>query len=443
MNSLSRIPTRLTIRLLFPLVALLSVFPLNAQENGRTLLVVDGLFDGTDTTRQDQRTTVVIRGSVIEAIETGRVPTQDGDQVIRLEGHTLLPGMIDLHVHLLSESNPASYLQRFTSNPADLAIKGTVYARRTLEAGFTTVRDLGGETTAIKALRDGINNGMVVGPRILAATASLATTGGHGDPSNGLSEALAFHPTADDGVVNSPSDARQAVRARYKAGADTIKITATGGVLSMAKNGQNPQFTEEEIRAVVDAANDYGFIVAAHAHGAEGIKRAVRGGVTTIEHGTFMDEEAFELMKQHGTWFVPTISAGRFVAEKAKIPGYFPEIIRPKAAEIGPVIQETAGAAYRAGVKIAFGTDCGVCPHGSNGKELGYMVEAGMPAAEALVAATRSAAEVLRLEGEIGTIEVGKQADLIAVPGNPLESIEIMEAPTFVMKGGTVFKQSP
>ena len=245
-------------------------------------------------------------------------------------------------------------------------------------AGFTTVRDLGGDVAP--HLRDAIAQGLVKGPRIYAAGKAIGTTGGHADPRNGMNAEISHAlgaPGPTEGVINSVDDARQAVRQRYKEGSDLIKITATGGVLSFAKSGDAPQFTVEEIRAVVDTARDYGYTVAAHAHGKEGMRRAIEGGVTSIEHGTYMDEEIFELMKKHGTWYVPTISAGRFVAEKSKVPGYFPEIVRPKAAKIGAQIQDTFGKAWRAGVKIGFGTDQGVAPHGDNAREFGYMVETG------------------------------------------------------------------
>jgi imidazolonepropionase-like amidohydrolase len=239
--------------------------------------------------------------------------------------------------------------------------------------------------------------------------------------------------------VNSVDDARQAVRQRYKDGSDVIKITATGGVLSYAKSADAPQFTVDEIKAIVDTAKDYGYKVAAHAHGTEGMKRAVLGGVTSIEHGTYMSDEVMSLMKQKGTWYVPTIYAGRFVAEKAKIDGYFPDIIRPKAARVGAQIQDTAGKAYRNGVKIGFGTDMGVGPHGDNAREFVYMVEAGMPASFALQAATINAAQVLGADDQ-GVIETGKRADIVAVPGNPLEDINAVLKVDFVMKDGTVYK---
>ncbi len=385
--------------------------------------------------------TIVVEGETIAAVEEGFAGVENGDTLIDLSAHTVLPGLMDMHVHLTSQqAGAASYLERFQQTPADATIKALIYARRTLLAGFTTVRDVGGETTAILAVRDAINRGDMPGPRIFAATAALATTGGHGDRTNGMRPDLQGDPGPKQGIVNSVEDARKAVRQRYKEGADLIKITATGGVLSLAKSGQNPQFTEEEIRAIVETANDYGFMVAAHAHGAEGMKRAIRAGVTTIEHGTYMDEEAFELMKEHGTYFVPTISAGNFVAEKAAVPGYFPEIIRPKAAAIGPVIQETFARAYRAGVPIAFGTDCGVCPHGSNGQEFLYMVEGGMAPMAAIQSATVVTARLLGIQDETGSITTGKAADLIAVEGDPIADVTELQDVRFVMRAGLVHK---
>ncbi|MFO7694746.1 MAG: amidohydrolase family protein, partial [Vicinamibacterales bacterium] len=241
------------------------------------------------------------------------------------------------------------------------------------------------------------------------------------------------------GVVNGVDDARQAVRQRYKDGSDVIKIAATGGVMSYAKSGDAPQFMADEIRAIVETAKDYGYAVAAHAHGKEGMKRAIEGGVTSIEHGTYMDEEIFALMKKHGTWYVPTISAGRFVAEKAKVPGYLPEIVRVKAERIGAQIQDTFAQAYKSGVKIAFGTDSGVGPHGDNALEFGFMVEAGMPAAEALQSATLRAAEVLG-ESDLGQVVPGFRADVVAVPGNPLTDIALTSQVAFVMKDGVVYR---
>jgi imidazolonepropionase-like amidohydrolase len=228
---------------------------------------------------------------------------------------------------------------------------------------------------------------------------------------------------------------------RYKEGSDLIKITATGGVLSLAVNGQNAQFTVEELRAIITTAHEYGLKVAAHAHGTEGMKRAVEAGIDSIEHGTFMNDEVIGLMKQHGTYFVPTISAGKFVVEKAKIPGYFPAVVVPKALLMGPLMQATFQRAYQSGVKIAFGTDQGVAPHGENAKEFQYMVEAGMPAMKAIQSATIESARLLGAEKTLGSVEVGKFADLVAVVGDPLVDIKLMQQVTFVMKAGVVYKQ--
>ncbi|HET9472273.1 MAG TPA: amidohydrolase family protein, partial [Steroidobacteraceae bacterium] len=397
--------------------------------------VIDGISDAVKTNQ-----TVVIVDGKITAIEPGfRIPA-DGDRVIDLRQGTLLPGLFDMHVHLTGEHNKNSEVQDYTLNEGDVAIDGVVYAERTLLAGFTTVRDLGDEYRASIALRNAINGGKVPGPRIIAAGKAIASTGGHADPTNGWARKFPANPGPEEGVINSVEDARKAVRQRYKEASDTIKITATGGVLSIAKSGQNPQMTEEEIRAVVNAARDYGFKVAAHAHGTEGIKRAIRGGVDTIEHGTFMDDEAIKLMKERGTFYVPTISAGRWVYEQAQKPDYFPAIVRPKALQVGPQIQQTFAKAYKAGVRILFGTDTGVNPHGTNGREFRYMVESGMPAMEVIRVATSVPAKFLDLDDRTGSIAVGKLGELVGVPGDPLQDIAVMERVVFVMKDNTVYK---
>jgi imidazolonepropionase-like amidohydrolase len=315
-----------------------------------------------------------------------------------------------------------------------------LFAQRTLLAGFTVVRNLGDAYNVTVALRNAIEDGDVIGPRIFTAAKSLASTGGHADPTNGWASTIMGNPGPVDGVVNSVEDARRAVRQRYKDGADWIKITATGGVLSVATSGQNPQFTVQELEAIVDTAADYGLRVAAHAHGTEGMKRAVLAGVASIEHGTYMSDEVMELMRDRGTWYVPTILAGKWVAEKAEIDGFFPELVRPKAAAIGPVIHDTFRRAYEAGVPIVFGTDTGVSPHGDNAREFGLMVEAGMPPMEAIRSATSVAAEFLGIEERYGSLAKGKQADVVAVPGNPLENIHVMENVAFVRKAGKVYK---
>ena len=397
------------------------------------------LFDARSGKLLDDRTVVVREGKIAEVI-AGHADVQ-GTKAVDLSGHTCTPGWTDLHVHLSSESSPKAYEEEFRLADVDFAYRSVGYAKKTLLAGFTSVRDLGGEV--VLHLRNAINQGLVEGPRIWAAGTAIGTTGGHADPTNGYNAELSHllgPPGPTEGVVNSVDDARQAVRQRYKEGSDVIKITATGGVLSYAKSADAPQFTVDEIKAIVDTAKDYGYRVAAHAHGTEGMKRAVLGGVTSIEHGTYMSDEVMSLMKQKGTWYVPTIYAGRFVADKAKTEGYFPEIIRPKAQRVGAQIQETAGKAYRNGVKIAFGTDMGVGPHGDNAREFLYMVEAGMPAAYVLQAATINAAQVLGVDDQ-GVVEVGKRADIVAVPGNPLEDIKTVLNVDFVMKDGAIYKQ--
>jgi imidazolonepropionase-like amidohydrolase len=384
---------------------------------------------------------VVVEGTTIRGVDPGVAAGAAGDTVIDLRTETCLPGLIDAHVHLTSEYTASSALDRFRLNPPDLAFKSVVFAERTLLAGFTTVRDLGGSAGVNVSLRNAIQAGRIRGPRVLTAGRSVATTGGHADPTNGMRADLAAYPTPEDGVINGPEDARRAVRQRYKDGADVIKITATGGVLSVASSGHNPQFTDEELRAVVEVASDYGFKVAAHAHGAEGLKRAVRAGVASIEHGTFLDDESVDLMKRHGTYYVPTIVAGKWVAEKSKIDGFFPEIVRSKAAAVGPVIQAAFAKAYKAGVKIAFGTDTGVSAHGDNAREFGYMVEAGMPALDAIRAATLDAATLLGIADTLGAVEAGKLADIVAVPQDPTVDIAAMQRVTFVMKNGVVYKR--
>jgi imidazolonepropionase-like amidohydrolase len=407
----------------------------------KTLIHAGRLIDGTSDTARTS-VTVVVEGDRIAAVIDGHTAPAPGDTVIDLRAATLMPGLMDMHVHITSEqSGAAGYAERFYLNPADVALRATTYARKTLLAGFTTVRDCGAGEKLNLALRDAIAKGWVVGPRIVAA-GGVTTTGGHGDATNGLATELqeALAPRLP-GTANGPDEMRAAVRQRYKDGVDFIKIAATGGVLSLARSGQAPLFTESELAAVVETARDYGLSVAAHAHGTEGMLRAVRAGVRSIEHGTYMTEEVMTAMKARGTWFVPTISAGRFVAEKAKIDGYFPAIVRPKAAAIGPQIQDTFARAWRAGVKIAFGTDQGVAPHGENGREFVYMVEAGMPPMAAIKSATSEAARLAGLEEELGTVEPGKIADLVAVPGDPLADIAQMTRVGFVMKNGVVLAQ--
>jgi len=370
-----------------------------------------------------------------------------GGARVDLDRLTCLPGLMDMHTHLTSETRPQaeSFRDRLMLNPADHAFRSVGYAEKTLMAGFTTARNLGAGQAVDIALKHAIDQGLVKGPRLFVSGKSIATTGGHADPSNSLNreftEALG-EPGPDQGVINGAEAARHAVRARYREGADLIKITATGGVLSLAASGHAPQFTDEELRAVIETAKDYGFHVAAHAHGAEGMKRAIRAGVRSIEHGTYMDDEAIRLFKEHGTWWVPTISAGRYVAQKAALPDYYAPIVRPKAAAIGPQIDATFARAWKAGVKIAFGTDAGVFPHGENAKEFAHMVEDGMPPLEAIRSATLASAQLLDMADKLGSVEAGYLADLIAVDGDPLDDVTALQRVRFVMKDGAVY-QSP
>jgi imidazolonepropionase-like amidohydrolase len=405
----------------------------------KTIIQCGNLIDAKSNDVQPQMT-IVVEGNKIVAIDKGFTKPGKDDKFIDLSKKTVLPGLIDMHVHLEGETNKDQVLQKFTLSEADIAFKATAFAKTTLLAGFTTVRDLGGTGVNI-ALRNAINQNTVIGPRIFTAGKAIATTGGHADPTNGYRKDLMGDPGPKEGVINGPDDARQAVRQRYKDGADLIKITATGGVLSIAKDGSGPQFTDEELAAIIQTAKDYGMHTAAHAHGAEGMKRAVLAGITTIEHGTKMTEEIMDLMIQKGTYYVPTITAGRFVADMAKQPGYYHPLVVPKALEIGPQIQGTFAKAYKRGVKIAFGTDAGVFPHGQNAKEFGYMVEGGMPPIEAIKAATIVNAQILQISDKVGTLETGKLADIIATDENPLTNIHTLEKVVFVMKEGVIYRQ--
>ena len=423
----------------FLIVAFLLLFNFLQVLSSATVIHAGLLINGESSVPSPEMS-IVIEGSKIQAIETGYITPDSEDEFIDLSGYTVLPGLMDMHVHLSSEYSKNSYQERISLNAGDYAIRAVSNAEKTLMAGFTSVRNLGDSGGVSISLRNAINKGIVIGPRIFSSGTTIASSGGHGDSTNSLNQSLTSDPGPAEGIVNSVNDASKAVRFRYKEGADLIKITATGGVLSNAKNSQNPQLTEEEITQIVNMARDYGFKVAAHAHGSEGIKRAVRAGVHSIEHGTLMDDEGMRLMREKGTYYVPTIIAGLWVAEKAQDPDFFPELVRPKAAEIGPQIKGTFGKAYQAGVKIAYGTDTGVSAHGNNATEFKHMVEAGMPPMKAIQSATVEAAKLLGEYEQLGSLAEGKVADIIAVNGNPVEELTILEEVDFVMKSGRVYK---
>jgi imidazolonepropionase-like amidohydrolase len=385
--------------------------------------------------------TIVIEGNKILDIVDGYQIGTASDKVVNLKTSTVMPGLMDMHLHIEGDPSPSRYLEEFTLNTADYAFSSIPIAQTTLLSGFTSVRDLGGSGANI-SLRKAIQKGTVIGPRIFTAGKAIATTGGHADPTNSYREDLMGDPGPKEGVMNGVEDAYKAVRQRYKEGSDLIKITASGGVLSMAASGENPQFTIEEVKAIVAAAKDYGFKVAAHCHGVEAMRRAIIGGVNSIEHGTLMDESIFPLMVQYGTYLVPTIIAGKSSADSAKIPGYYPPVVAKKALEIGPKIQNTFSKAYKAGVKIAFGTDAGVFKHGKNWKEFVYMTEGGMPFLETIKAATWNAADLMGTQAILGSIEKNKLADIIAVEGDPTKNVNQMGNVNFVMKDGVVYKNT-
>jgi imidazolonepropionase-like amidohydrolase len=406
----------------------------------QTTYILCGKLVDTRSGEIGSKKTIIVKDNKIFNVMDGYVlPKSSTAITIDLKDKVVMPGLIDFHVHIEQEFDRNTRLNGFILNEADVAFNSVGFAKTTLLNGFTTVRDLGGTGVNI-SIKNAINAGKIPGPRVLTAGKALATTGGHADPTNGSSRRLLGNPGPKEGVVNSVDDAKKAVRQRYKNGADWIKITATGGVLSVAKSGDNPQFTVEEVKAICETAKDYGMYVAAHAHGDEGMRRAIVGGVKTIEHGTYMSDETMELMKKHNAYLVPTITAGKEVAEKAKIAGFYPDIVVPKALAVGPQIQGTFARAYKKGVGIAFGTDAGVFKHGNNGKEFGFMVEAGMPAMETLQSATITNAMLLKMESEIGQIKKGFYADIIAVDEDPAQNIATMEKVVFVMKNGKVYK---
>ncbi|RNC82773.1 MAG: amidohydrolase family protein [Phycisphaera sp.] len=432
------------------LLASLAVISLTAAaslaQTGATVLHCGTLLDEPGSPPRTECTVIIEDGKITNVIDgylfIDAAPGSEPNRHIDLMDKYVLPGLIDCHTHLTFELPPMSLRLRrtLTEDPTHEAIDGTINARKTLMAGFTTVRNVGSGGAAIYALRGRINSGAIPGPRILAAGKSVSVTGGHADPTNGINPRLSPALTASEGVADGADEMRKAVRERVKQGSDLIKITATGGVLSNTAAGVDQQMFEDELEAVVNTARMMGRKVAAHAHGTDGINAALRAGVHSIEHGTYLDESSIELFNETGAYLVPTIHAGKFVAEKSSDPAWFNPAIQPKAAAVGPVIQGAFGRAYEAGVNIAFGTDVGVGAHGTNALEFVYMTEAGMPADEAIKSATINAADLCGIGDTVGKLKPGFEADLIAVDGDPTEDITLLQNVTFVMKSGEVFK---
>jgi imidazolonepropionase-like amidohydrolase len=375
---------------------------------------------------------IIIEGARIARVEDGFVDPADmsGDvTVIDLSDKFVLPGLMDMHVHLLGEIGPNSRTDMLHVTTSMQALKGAMHAKRTLHAGFTTVRDLGGKPEAIYALRDAIDSGYVPGPRVIAAGSSIAATGGHGDVDGVKAELLTLW--TPETICDGPHDCRRATRHAIKYGADWVKITATGGVLSDTATGTDQQMTDDELREIMDTAHGLGVRVAAHAHGTDGINAALRAGVDTIDHGSFLDKESIRLFKQTGAYLVPTLSPSFKIPAQMEGNPFFTEAIKAKA---------NFGSAYQAGVKIAFGTDSAVTKHGENADEFGMMVQSGMKESDAIRSATVVAAELLQMSDTLGTIEPGKMADIIAVDGSPLDDITVLENVSVVIKDGEQVK---
>ncbi len=403
---------------------------------GTTFVQVGRLLADPATGVVQRDKTLVIEGGRVVEVRDGFVGE---GRIVDLRSSFVLPGLIDSHVHITRQQNPNARLMQVTDSEADLAIAGAHFARITLEAGFTTVADLGGDNNAIFALRDGIAAGQVAGPRIIASGRAVSIHGGHGDI-NGYREDI-MHLLSSESICSGPEDCMRAVRTQVRAGADVIKITATGGVLSNTAAGLAQQFTDAELAAIVEAGHRMGRRVTAHAHGVDGVNAFLRAGGDSIEHGTYLDAESIRLFRQGGAFLVPTLLAGDFVARVAASPeNFFTPAQTAKALEAGPKMLDMARRAHEGGVRIAFGTDSGVSAHGDNAQEFALLVRAGLTPLEAIQTATVVAAAHLRITDQAGRIATGMPADLIAVSGDPLTDVTELERVRFVMRGGVVYR---
>ncbi len=397
------------------------------------------LADAREEVRTEQ--SIIVRNNIIIEVRDGYVSANQVEgganaQIVDLKNEFVLPGLIDSHTHILSQQEPNGREIRVTRSSEFSTLMGLEFGLRTLRAGFTSIRNVGADRNAIFALRDAINQGIVMGPRIKAAGQGLSPTGGHGDAA-GFRDDIFPHPHS--GICDGIAECRKAVRTQIKYGADHIKYVATGGVLSKTATGTGQQFTDEEQVALVEAAHAMGRKVAAHAHGKIGLEAALRAGVDSIEHGSYLDEETADLFVATGAYYVPTLIAGYTVQRIAtERPGFFTPEVAQKALEVGPIMQNALSIAYSKGVKIAFGTDAGVNDHGTNAYEMVLMKQAGMSERDILISATVNAADLMDITGITGTIEAGKDADIISVRGNPLEDIATLLSPTFVMARGNV-----
>lgn len=412
-----------------------AVAPVSPPE-GTTFVQAGRLLADPATGVVQRDKTLVIRGDQIVEVRDGFVGE---GRIVDLRDSFVLPGLIDSHVHLTSQQNPNGRLEAVTQSSAERAMVGARHARRTLMAGFTTVADLGGQNEAVFALRDAIRRGDVPGPRVIASGSSVSIHGGHGDI-NGYRDDV-MHLLSSESVCSGVEDCMRAVRTQVRSGADIIKITATGGVLSNTAAGLGQQFSDAELAAIVDAGHRMGRQVTAHAHGADGVNSFLRAGGDSIEHGTYLDEESIRLFRRDGTYLVPTLLAGDFVARVASGPdNFFTPAQTAKALEAGPRMLDMARRAHAGGVRIAFGTDSGVSAHGDNAREFALLTRAGLTPLEAIQAATVGAAAHLRISGEAGRIAPGLPADLIAVSGDPLTDVTELERVRFVMKGGEIYR---